>query len=58
MIQAMHKELAASPVPVVLDHFGGAQAAPGVGQPGFDALLDLVRSGQAYVKLSAPYRDR
>ena len=56
VIQAMHKELAASPVPVVLDHFGGAQAAPGVGQPGFDALLDLVRSGQAYVKLSAPYR--
>jgi predicted TIM-barrel fold metal-dependent hydrolase len=56
MIQALHKELAASPVPVVLDHFGGAQAAPGVAQPGFDALLDLVRSGQAYVKLSAPYR--
>jgi predicted TIM-barrel fold metal-dependent hydrolase len=56
MIQALHKELAASPVPVVLDHFGGAQAAPGVAQPGFDVLLDLVRSGQAYVKLSAPYR--
>ena len=56
VIQAMHKELAASPVPVVLDHFGGAQAAPGVGQPGFDALLNLVRSGRAYVKLSAPYR--
>jgi predicted TIM-barrel fold metal-dependent hydrolase len=56
VIQAMHKELAASPVPVVLDHFGGAQAGPGVGQPGFDVLLDLVRSGQAYVKLSAPYR--
>jgi predicted TIM-barrel fold metal-dependent hydrolase len=56
VIQAMHNQLAASPVPVVFDHFGGAQAALGVRQAGFDVLLDLVRSGQAYVKLSAPYR--
>jgi predicted TIM-barrel fold metal-dependent hydrolase len=56
VIQAMQKELAASPVPVVFDHFGGAQAALGMRQSGFDVLLDLVRSGQAYVKLSAPYR--
>lgn len=56
VIEAMHKDLAGSPVPVVLDHFGGAQAAAGVRQPGFDVLLDLVRSGQTYVKLSAPYR--
>lgn len=56
VIQAMAKEIAASPVPVVFDHFGGAQAAAGTAQPGFDALLDLVRSGRAYVKLSAPYR--
>jgi predicted TIM-barrel fold metal-dependent hydrolase len=46
----------ASPVPVVFDHFGGAQAALGVQQPGFADLLGLVRSGKAYVKISAAYR--
>lgn len=56
VIEAIQKEIAASPVPVVFDHFGGAQAALGVGQRGFDVLLDLVRMGQAYVKVSAPYR--
>jgi len=56
VIEAMQKEIAASPVPVVFDHFGGAQAAAGVGQRGFDVLLDLVRTGRAYVKVSAPYR--
>lgn len=56
VIDAMQKEIAASPGPVVFDHFGGAQAALGPGQRGFDVLLDLVRTGRAYVKLSAPYR--
>jgi predicted TIM-barrel fold metal-dependent hydrolase len=56
VIEAMQKEIASSPVPVVFDHFGGAQAALGLGQRGFDVLLDLVRTGRAYVKLSAPYR--
>ena len=46
----------AAPVPVVLDHFGGAQAALGSGQPGFADLMDLVRSGKAYVKISGGYR--
>jgi predicted TIM-barrel fold metal-dependent hydrolase len=45
-----------SPVPVVFDHFGGAEAARGVSQPGLAALLELLRSGKAYVKLSAAYR--
>jgi predicted TIM-barrel fold metal-dependent hydrolase len=45
-----------SPVPVVFDHFGGAQAALGVGQPGFANLVALVRSGRAYVKVSGAYR--
>ena len=48
--------LQASPVPVVFDHFGGAQAALGLGQPGFPDLLELVRSGKAYVKISGAYR--
>jgi predicted TIM-barrel fold metal-dependent hydrolase len=56
VIEAMQKEIASSPVPVVFDHVGGAQAALGVGQRGFDVLLDLVRTGHAYVKVSAPYR--
>jgi predicted TIM-barrel fold metal-dependent hydrolase len=34
MISAIKDLVAASPVPVVFDHFGGAQAALGVGQPG------------------------
>jgi predicted TIM-barrel fold metal-dependent hydrolase len=53
MIDALHDELATSPVPIVLDHFGGAQAARGVQQPGFAALVNLVKSGKAYVKISA-----
>src|SRR3954463_1931225 len=56
VIEALHQEIAASPVPVVFDHFGGAQASGGLSQRGFDVLLDLVRSGRAYVKVSAPYR--
>ena len=48
--------LQASPVPVVFDHFGGAQAALGLNQPGFPDLLELVRSGKAYVKISGAYR--
>ncbi len=45
-----------SPVPVVFDHFGGAQATLGVQQPGFSDLLSLLSSGKAYVKLSGAYR--
>ena len=45
-----------SPTPVVFDHFGGAQAALGLKQPGFADLLELVRSGKAYVKISGAYR--
>lgn len=43
-------------VPVVFDHFGGAIAADGLQQPGFLELVDLVRMGHAYVKISAVYR--
>jgi predicted TIM-barrel fold metal-dependent hydrolase len=45
-----------SPTPVVFDHFGGAQAAQGLEQPGFADLVELVRSGKAYVKISGAYR--
>jgi len=56
MITAIKDLVAASPVPVVFDHFGGAQAALGVGQPGFADLVELVKSGNAYVKISGAYR--
>ena len=45
-----------APMPVVFDHFGGARAALGLEQPGFADLLELVRSGKAYVKISGAYR--
>jgi predicted TIM-barrel fold metal-dependent hydrolase len=56
MITAIKDLVAASPVPVVFDHFGGAQAALGVDQPGFADLVELVKSGKAYVKISGAYR--
>jgi predicted TIM-barrel fold metal-dependent hydrolase len=56
MISAIKDLAAASPVPVVFDHFGGAQAALGPQQPGFADLLALVRSGKAWVKISGAYR--
>jgi len=40
----------------VFDHFGGAKATQGLSQDGFGALLDLVKSGHAYVKISGSYR--
>ncbi|MFN7992940.1 MAG: amidohydrolase family protein [Bryobacteraceae bacterium] len=45
-----------SAVPVVFDHFGGAKATAGLAQAGFPDLLDLLRSGHAYVKVSAAHR--
>ena len=56
MIAALKDLVAASPVPVVFDHFGGAQAALGLQQPGFGDLVELVRSGKAYIKISGAYR--
>jgi predicted TIM-barrel fold metal-dependent hydrolase len=56
VIEAIRDQVAASPIPIVFDHFGGAQASPGIDQPGFAALQGLVRSGKAYVKISGAYR--
>ena len=56
VISSIKDLVAASPVPAVFDHFGGAQAELGTGQPGFTDLLELVRSGKAYVKISGAYR--
>ena len=56
VISSIKDLVLASPVPAVFDHFGGAQAALGTGQPGFADLVELVRSGKAYVKISGADR--
>ena len=56
VIAALKAHIEQLPFPVVFDHFGGARAADGAGQEGFEALLDLVKTGRAYVKISGSYR--
>lgn len=56
VVAALSELVLSSPVPLVFDHFGGAKAAAGVQQPSFDKLVQLVRSGKAYVKISGAYR--
>jgi predicted TIM-barrel fold metal-dependent hydrolase/predicted NBD/HSP70 family sugar kinase len=56
VVEALRGDVMKLSVPIVFDHFGGAQAASGVAQPGFSALLELVASGKAYAKVSGHYR--
>lgn len=56
VIEGMHDTIMQSATPVVIDHFGRLKADGTLNQPGFDALLSLVRAGKVYVKLSAAYR--
>jgi predicted TIM-barrel fold metal-dependent hydrolase len=56
LISAIKDLVMTAPVPAVFDHFGGAQAALGVEQPGFSDLVELVKSGKAHVKISGAYR--
>jgi predicted TIM-barrel fold metal-dependent hydrolase len=56
IIAALKDHLARMPFPVVVDHFGRGNPAQGPSQPDFAALLDLVRSGAVYVKISGAYR--
>jgi len=55
VISGIKDLVATSPVPVVFDHFAGAQASLGLAQAGWADLVGLVRLGKAYVKLSAEY---
>ena len=43
-------------VPLVVDHLGHMPARNGPDDPGFQALLELIRRGNTYVKLSGAYR--
>lgn len=48
--------IATSPVPVILDHFGGAKVAEDGSVQGLDQVIDLLSLPHVWVKLSAPYR--
>ena len=50
--EALREELMARPVPLVVDHFGQVAPERGVEQPGFGTIVNFVRSGKAYVKIS------
>jgi len=54
-VLAIKELVLTSPVPIVFDHFGGAKAALGLEQPGFYELVELLKSGKAYVKVSGAY---
>ncbi len=43
-------------VPIVFDHFGHLDARKGPSDPGFRRLLDMVRAGNTWVKISGAYR--
>src|SRR4051794_6651798 len=55
IIEALKDQLMNMPVPLVIVHFGGATAEKGVEQPGFAALVELMRAGKAYVKVSGAH---
>lgn len=44
------------PAPISIGHFGYMPAKEGTGYPPFQLLLDLVREGNTWMKLSAPNR--
>jgi predicted TIM-barrel fold metal-dependent hydrolase len=56
VIGQLVSQLADTPVPVVIDHYGMPVAAEGYNTKGFAALVDLAHAHKVYVKLSAPYR--
>ena len=55
LIVSLAPQIATLGHPVVIDHFGGARGEDGVANKDFQAFLELVKSGNVYVKLSAPY---
>jgi 2-pyrone-4,6-dicarboxylate lactonase len=52
----LDKMLDGFPVDVVFGHLGYMKTALGLQSPGFQALLRLLESGRAWVKLTGPYR--
>jgi 2-pyrone-4,6-dicarboxylate lactonase len=65
-LSSLARRLERLPVDIVIDHMGHVPTAAGIRDPGFQALLALVRGGRCWVKLSgadrtssagAPYHD-
>lgn len=50
-LAAMAPTLARLPVPIVIDHCGGVKAGLGLDHPQFHALLGLLDSGNAWIKI-------
>jgi len=56
-IAALDPLLRALPIPIVFDHLGRVRGGEGVGQPGFRAMLKLLReTDHCYAKLASWYR--
>jgi len=55
-LEELSSRLRRLPVDIVFDHMGHVPAAAGIGHPGFVAMLDLMKQGTFWAKLSAPYR--
>lgn len=56
IVAALEQDFLSSPAPLVFDHFVQAQPSLGLDQPGFAALVRLLKEGGAYVKISGSYR--
>jgi 2-pyrone-4,6-dicarboxylate lactonase len=54
-LPAIAARLKALPIDVVIDHMGLPRSEDDLTGPGFRALLRLLETGKAWVKLSAPY---
>jgi 2-pyrone-4,6-dicarboxylate lactonase len=52
----LDRQLADFPVDAVFGHLGYVPATKSTGEPGFKALLRLMKDGKAWVKMTAPYR--
>ncbi len=52
----LDRTFAGFPVDIVLGHLGYLNIGQTAGAPGFQALLRLMKSGKAWVKLTGPYR--
>jgi 2-pyrone-4,6-dicarboxylate lactonase len=52
----LDRQFADFPVDIVLGHLGYMKTDKGVAQPGFQAMLRLMRRGKCWVKLTGPYR--
>jgi predicted TIM-barrel fold metal-dependent hydrolase len=52
----LDRDFAGFPVDVVFGHLGYMRTGKGLDAPGFQALLRLLESGRAWVKLTGPYR--